>query len=95
MYRPSLYVTDPERLQKLKETRVQQNFNQLDSERFLVGMMRTNFLKRLESSADSLRLTLERTIGKIDDLLKKIDRYEQNGQAAASLFDADTLPRRG
>lgn len=92
VYRPSLYVTDPERLQRLKETRAQQNFNQLDSERFLVGMMRTNFLKRLESSADSLRLTLERTIRKIDDLLKKIDRYEKNDQAATDLSDMDTLP---
>ena len=39
-------------------------------------MIRTNFLKRLESSAHSLTLTLERTINKIDTLLEKIDRFE-------------------
>ena len=52
-------------------------------------MIRVNFLKRLESSAHSLTETLGRTIGKIRDLLAKIDRYEQN-----LLLDerADILP---
>ena len=76
----------------MEETRPRQNFNQQDSERFLVGMMRTNFLKRLESSAHSLNLTLERTIGKIDNLLDKIERYESTGQLAAKLEDADVQP---
>ena len=53
-------------------------FNQEDREKFLIGMMQTNFLKRLESSAHSLSQTLERTVGKIDDMLDKIARYEQN-----------------
>ena len=92
VYQPSEYVTDPARLRELADTRARQNFNQQDSERFLVGMMRTNFLKRLESSAHSLNLTLERTIGKIDGLLDKIDRYESAGQLAATLEDADVQP---
>ena len=95
MYQPSEYVTDLRRLRELEETRVRQNFNQQDSERFLVGMMRTNFLKRLESSAHSLTLTLDRTIGKIDALLDKIDRYESAGQLASTattLEEADVLP---
>ena len=75
VYQPSEYVTDPARLQELAETRKRQNFNQQDSERFLIGMMRTNFLKRLESSAHSLTLTLDRTVGKIDDLLDKLDLF--------------------
>ena len=92
VYQPSEYVTDPERLRELAETRARQNFNQQDSERFLVGMMRTNFLKRLESSAHSLTLTLDRTIGKIDGLLDKIERYESIGQLDATLEDADVQP---
>ena len=92
LYQPSEYVTDPSRLQELAETRRRQNFNQQDSERFLVGMMRTNFLKRLESSAHSLTLTLDRAIGKIDGLLDKIDRYETSSQPDATLTDADVLP---
>ena len=92
LYQPSEYVTDPARLQELAETRIRQNFNQQDSERFLIGMMRTNFLKRLESSAHSLTLTLGRTVGKIDDLLDKIDRYQAGSPFHDHLADADVLP---
>ena len=92
VYQPSEYVTDPARLQELRETRQRQNFNQQDSERFLVGMMRTNFLKRLESSAHSLKLTLGRTINKIDDLLAKLDRYEEDSQSDMETTEADTQP---
>ena len=53
-------------------------------------MMRTNFLKRLESSAHALTETLGRTIGKIDELLDKIDRYEQ--MPAIHDEQADILP---
>ena len=55
-------------------------------------MMRTNFLKRLESSAHSLTLTLDRTVGKIDDLLNKIERYQVGSQSHDVLADADVLP---
>ena len=92
LYQPSSYVTDPQRLQELAATRQRYNFNQQDSERFLIGMMRTNFLKRLESSAHSLTLTLQRTIGKMEQLLDKIDRYRQDRQSAADLTDADIRP---
>lgn len=85
VYQPSAYVVDQKRLDELESKRKEQNFNQKDSERFLVGMMRVNFLKRLESSAHALQLTLRRTIDKIDRLLSKIDQYEhrhnQNDQA--------------
>ena len=92
VYQPSEYVTDPGRLRELEETRARQNFNQQDSEHFLAGMMRTNFLKRLESSAHSLTLTLARTIGKIDSLLTKIERYEKSSQPANELTGTDMLP---
>ncbi len=92
LYQPSAYVTDPKRLAELAATRQQYNFNQQDSERFLIGMMRTNFLKRLESSAHSLTLTLQRTIGKIDRLLARIDRYQKGNPATANLSGSDILP---
>ena len=53
--------------------------------------MRTNFLKRLESSAHSLTLTLERTIGKINGLLDKIERYQGGGLLSGDHL-ADVLP---
>ena len=90
IYRPSDYVVSERGLQKLAEEKKAHNFNQADRERFLIAMIRTNFLKRLESSAYSLTLTLERTIGKINALLEKIDRYENRQNAEDS--QADTLP---
>ncbi len=44
-------------------------------------MIRTNFLKRLERSAKSLTLTVERTMGKIDDLMEPIDRFKAQQHA--------------
>ena len=87
IYRPSDYVVSEKGLQQLAEEKKARNFNQADRERFLIAMIRTNFLKRLESSAHSLTLTLERTIGKIDELLEKIDLFESR-QDAADLKDA-------
>ena len=90
IYRPSDYLIDRERQLALDAQTAPRNFTQPDRERFLVGMIRVNFLKRLESSPHALRLTLERTIGKIDELLAKIDAYEARPRAADAL--ADDLP---
>ena len=96
LYTPSSYVTSEEAKQRLAREKEAFRFNQLDREKFLIGMMRTNFLKRLESSAHSLTKTLKRTIDKIDVLLKKIDHYEQNQQALKAetdiLRDDEILP---
>ena len=90
IYTPSSYVISEEAKQRLAREKEALRFNQLDREKFLIGMMQTNFLKRLESSAHSLTKTLKRTIDKIDDLLEKIERYEQNQQTPEA--KADILP---
>ncbi len=90
IYTPSKYITDPKVKRRLAQEKKERRFNQEDRERFLIGMIRTNFLKRLESSAHSLTETLGRTIGKIDTLLEKINRYEQNQQMPEA--EADILP---
>jgi len=93
VYQPSAYVVDQRRLDELESKRKAQNFNQKDSERFLVGMMRVNLLKRLESSAHALRLTMDRTIQKINNLLKKIERYEQGDESQThGLIPGETMP---
>lgn len=90
IYRPSRYVISAAAKQRLADEKQRFRFNQEDRERFLIGMMQTNFLKRLESSAHSLSKTLERTVGKIDDMLKKIDRYQHNSRPQDAA--ADILP---
>ena len=58
--------------------RILGGFTQEGRERILINMMKVNFLKRLESSIDSFRLTLKRTIKKIDLLEKKFTAFEVN-----------------
>ncbi len=52
------------------------NFTQAQREDFLIGMMKVNFLKRLESSVKSFEITMERTIAKIEGLEKKIKNFQ-------------------
>ena len=46
-------------------------------ESYLIGMMKVNFMKRLESSIFSFDATLQRTINKIDDLIQRIAQFEK------------------
>ena len=92
IYQPSLYLTDPKRLTELSERRKRYNFNQQDSERFLAGMLRTNFLKRLESSSYSLAETLARTIAKVDRLLARIDSYLSAGMSTEGNRAMESMP---
>ena len=76
LFKPSNYVL--EQYQDLYEGKViQNNFTQSNRENYLIGMMKVNFLKRLESSVYSFRITLERTIGKIKQLESKIKKFDQ------------------
>ena len=97
VYRPSEYLADEGKRRDLEEEKRKYNFDQRDRERALVAMMRVNFLKRLESSPDSLRLTLERTLGKIAGLLERIERYERRDRVelAADRGDEVGLPADG
>ena len=55
---------------------IQRNFTQSNRENYLIGMMKVNFLKRLESSIYSFCITLERTIEKIENLEEKIKEFQ-------------------
>ena len=77
VYMPSQYVTDPT---DLDEEKRKLNFDQRDREKWLIGMIRVNLLKRLESSVDSFALTMERIIAKMDELDALIDRWEATGE---------------
>ena len=77
VYMPSQYVTDPT---DLDEEKKKLNFDQRDREKWLIGMIRVNLLKRLESSVDSFALTMERIIKKMDDVEDRIRRWEATGE---------------
>lgn len=64
-------------------------FKQIDRERSLVHLMRVNLLKRLESSIYSFGMTLASLLGKIDDLLVRLDNIQQYSNADISINEID------
>ena len=92
LFAPSRYVK--EEFKENYKTHAGDPFSQADREKFLVGMMKVNFLKRLESSVKSFEITMERTIAKIDALERKIRNYQatpdQNPETEASELDIQT-----
>ena len=48
----------------------------------LVGMMRVNLLKRLESSTCAISATMQRIIAKLDDGITRVERHQAGGQAS-------------
>ena len=75
LFNPSKYILDDYQSQ-YGEQQIP-NFTQTDREHYLIGMMKVNFLKRLESSVSSFAITMERTIQKIQDLENRIKRFQQ------------------
>lgn len=88
LFKPSYYLY-PEYKEKYSP-KVVAAFTQENREKFLIGMMKVNFLKRLESSIHSFELTLSRTIEKVDLLISKIERF-QNYQKENPDFNWDEL----
>ena len=75
LFNPSKYVS-PEYLSQYDMGEVR-NFTQSDREHYLIGMMKVNFLKRLESSVHSFAITMKRTIEKIEKLEKRIKLFKE------------------
>ncbi len=74
LFNPSRYVLEPHKSEYEKKGAFP--FTQGQREMFLIGMMKVNFLKRLESSVKSFEITMERTIAKIEGLEKKIKNFQ-------------------
>jgi ERCC4-related helicase/alpha-D-ribose 1-methylphosphonate 5-triphosphate synthase subunit PhnG len=95
LFKPSIYVLPQYKDRYQGETNVR-NFSQENREKFLIGMMKVNFLKRLESSVKSFAITMERTVTKIEDLEERLSAYKalrdgkaQDLQATLFLMEAE------
>lgn len=76
VFNPSAYVKkEKQAAYELKAGTSILGFKQADRENFLIGMMKVNFLKRLESSIQSFEISLDRTIKRIEDLEKRINEF--------------------
>ena len=83
IYMPSQYLKEtPDQEDGKKASR----FDQRDRERFLIGMMRVNLLKRLESSVHAFTLTMRRILNRMDDLDRLIEDWRKRGTSGE--FDA-------
>lgn len=80
LYHPTAFLRDDMSVEvrAAYENKILGGFTQEGRERILIAMMKVNFLKRLESSVDSFRLTLQRTITKIDRLEERITAFEKH-----------------
>ena len=83
LFKPSAYVREPF---QAEYTRQAGNFTQADRERFLVGMMKVNFLKRLESSVRSFAITMDRTVQKIEGLEARLHRFQEHVSRTEEAF---------
>ncbi|MBU4256980.1 ATP-dependent helicase, partial [Patescibacteria group bacterium] len=80
VFNPSAYIKPEmkEDYKKKAESSGVSAFTQSDREYFLIGMMKVNYLKRLESSIESFEISIERTIKKIEALENKINNFLKN-----------------
>lgn len=76
VFNPSAYVKE-EMKQAYEEKAKTQGlpFKQIVREHYLIGMMKINFLKRLESSIESFEISMDRTIQKIEKLEARINKF--------------------
>ena len=83
LYIPSKYLSDAKfrKFYDVKGIRKDEFDNQATREKFLIAMMRINFLKRLESSIEAFEITIKRTIDKIETLIKRIENYQQKKES--------------
>ena len=65
------------------------SFRQLDREESLIHLMRVNLLKRMESSIRSFTQTVGKLLGKVDDLIERIENHDVSEIEELSIEDID------
>lgn len=88
LFTPTKYLKDGCEYKYKSETDIAQ-FSQENREKFLIGMMKSNFLKRLESSVNSFRLTLGNTLDKMNTLKDKIKNLSEYDYDEDGIYDED------
>jgi ERCC4-related helicase len=95
VFNPSKYLLDDENIRKKYEAEGKQqvlSFTQDVREHFLIGMMKVNYLKRLESSIESFEISLARTIARIEALQTKINAFKASRVKSEAFDLSDAQP---
>lgn len=61
------------------------NFDQGNREKYLIAMMKSGFLKRLESSVNSFGVTMDRMVARIDRRIYELEEYDETASIEAEL----------
>lgn len=72
---------------KLKDG--QSVFSQLDREKSLIGLIKVNLLKRLESSVYSFRLTAERLLANVETTITKLEQHADSELDSMDILETD------
>ncbi|HEX8126000.1 MAG TPA: helicase-related protein [Allosphingosinicella sp.] len=67
------------------------NFDQANREKYLIAMMKSGFLKRLESSVNSFGVTMDRMIERIDQRVGELDAFDEAASIQAELCGEEEL----
>ncbi len=87
VFNPSKYIREECRqLERYRRLFEKGHFQQLDREHHLIGMMKMNFLKRLESSISAFAITMSNTLDKIEKLMQGIRAFQAR-PSEENLFD--------
>ncbi len=100
VYTPFAYIlpSEIEKYEDMYDTKVKggrATLKQKDRESSLQILMKVNLLKRLESSVDSFRITLDKVLTIINSTINSIEEFEKSGRKAdfsnidATNFDED------
>ena len=74
LFSPTAFLIDKAKREEI----VGGNMTQEKRENYLIGMMKSGFLKRLESSIFSFTKSMENTLNKIDERIELINSYKHN-----------------
>ncbi len=72
---------------RLKDS--QSVFSQLDREKSLIGLIKINMLKRLESSIHSFHLTAQRLLTDVEKRINQLEQYGEGEVEELSILEAD------
>jgi hypothetical protein len=84
IYSPFDYILPSKRkfYEDMYDTEISENvsFGQASREKSLQKLMRVNLLKRLESSVESFRITLNKFLNNVKSTIESIEKFEKSGQ---------------
>ena len=90
IYTPSNYIFQSKMQKYIELTHNKDNkLTQAGREEGIRRLMRINLLKRLESSVNSFKLTLQRIKALIDNTIEAINRFEKYGNADIEMYDVN------